>query len=93
MPIENPIQAKVHSGTSSRRRLPLFLTLAALVAVSLVALMSRPPVVVQGTSGCGSNPCPVDPGPRALPAGAGNFYSALTPNQQSITTRLTQIFT
>jgi len=86
MPIENPIQAQVHSGSSSRRRLPLFLTLAALVAVSLVALMSRPPVV-HGTVTA------TDPGPRPLPAGAGNFYSALTPNQSSITTRLTQIFT
>jgi CxxC motif-containing protein (DUF1111 family) len=85
MRIENPIQA--HSGASSRRRLPLFLTLAALVAVSLAALMLRPPAVVHGTVTA------TDPGPRPLPAGAGNFYSALTPNQNSITTRLTQIFT
>ena len=57
------------------------------MAVSLAALMSRPPAVglwlVAGH----------DAGPRPLPAGAGTFYKALTPNQQSITTRLTQIFT
>jgi CxxC motif-containing protein (DUF1111 family) len=82
---DSPSQA--HSGSSSRRRLPIFLTLAALVAVSMAALMSRPPVVVHGTVTA------TDPGPRPLPAGAGNFYTALTPNQSAITTRLTQIFT
>ncbi len=82
---DSPSQA--HSGSNSRRRLPIFLTLAALVAVSLAALMSRPPAVVHGSS------LATDPGPRPLPAGAGTFYKALTPNQQSITTRLTQIFT
>src|ERR1700689_4952260 len=93
MPIDNsPIQA--HSGSKSRRGLPIFLTLAALVAVSMAALMTRPAAVVHGQAGaCGANPCPVDPGPRPLPANAGNFYSALTPNQSAITTRLTQIFT
>jgi CxxC motif-containing protein (DUF1111 family) len=86
MRIENsPMQA--HSGSKSRRRLPLYLSAAALLAVSLAALMSRPPVTVHGSS------LAVDPGPRPLPAAAGNFYSALTPNQNSITTRLTQIFT
>jgi CxxC motif-containing protein (DUF1111 family) len=64
------------------------------MVLSLAALMSRPPVVVHGqSSACGSNPCPVDPGPRPLPANAGTFYPALTANQKSITTRLTQIFT
>jgi CxxC motif-containing protein (DUF1111 family) len=93
MPIDNsPIQA--HSGFKSRRGLPIFLTLVALVAISMAALMTRPAAVVHGQSGaCGANPCPVDPGPRPLPANAGNFYSALTPNQNAITARLTQIFT
>jgi CxxC motif-containing protein (DUF1111 family) len=86
MRIENsPMQA--HSGSKSRRRLPLYLSAALLLAVSLAALMSRPPVTVLGSS------LAVDPGPRPLPAAAGNFYTALTPNQSSITTRLTQIFT
>ncbi len=82
---DSPIQA--HAGSKSRRHLPLYLATAALLAVSLAALMSRPPVVVHGTVTA------TDPGPRPLPAAAGNFYSALTANQSSITTRLTQIFT
>ena len=49
MPIENsPIQA--HAGSKSRRHFPLYLATGALLAVSLAALMSRPPVVVHGTS-------------------------------------------
>src|SRR6202030_1692171 len=60
---------------------------AALLALSLGALMSRPPVVVRGSSTA------TDPGPRPLPAAAGSFYTALTSNQHAVTTRLTQIFT
>src|SRR5260370_2857782 len=82
---DSPIQA--HAGSKSRRHLPLYLATAALLAVSLAALMSRPPVVVHGTVTA------TDPGPRPLPAAAGHFYSSLTANQSSITTRLTQIFT
>ena len=82
---DSPIQA--NSGTSSRRRLPLYLAAALLLAVSLAVLMSRPPVVVHGSSTA------TDPGPRPLPAAAGSFYSTLTANQNAITRRLTQIFT
>src|SRR5579863_8080613 len=74
------------SGMNSRRRVPYYLALALLLVASAAVLMSRPPVV-HGT------PQAVDPGPRPLPADAGNFYSTLTPNQNAITTRLTQIFT
>src|SRR5256885_16876189 len=81
----SPMQA--NAGSAPRRRLPLYLATAALLAVSLGVLLSRPPVVVRGSSTA------IDPGPRPLPAAAGSFYSALTPNQSSITTRLTQIFT
>jgi CxxC motif-containing protein (DUF1111 family) len=74
------------SGMKSRRRVPYYLALALLLVASGAVLMSRPPVV-HGT------PQAIDPGPRPLPADAGNFYSTLTPNQNAITTRLTQIFT
>jgi CxxC motif-containing protein (DUF1111 family) len=75
-----------HSGSKSRRRIPYYLALALLLVASAAVLMTRP-VVVHGSS------LAVDPGPRPLPADAGNFYSNLTPNQNAITTRLTQIFT
>src|SRR4051794_3356674 len=80
----SPIQT--NSGNNSRRRVPYYLALSLLMIASLVALMTRPAVVHGGALA-------VDPGPRPLPANAGNFYSALTSNQHSITTRLTQIFT
>jgi CxxC motif-containing protein (DUF1111 family) len=53
---------------------------------SVAALIARP-ATVHGA------PLAVDPGPRPLPADAGNFYSNLTANQSAITHRLTQIFT
>ena len=74
------------SRSASRRRMAYFLALGLLVAASLGALMTRP-AVVHGSS------LAVDPGPRPLPANAGNFYSTLSANQNAITTRLTQIFT
>jgi len=77
---------QAHSGSRSRQRVTILLTLAVLVAVSLAALMSRPPVV-HGTV------MATDPGPRPLPADAGSFYPTLTANQQAIEHRLTQIFT
>ena len=82
---DSPMQTSPRS--NSRRHLFLYLATAALLTVALAALMSRPPVVVHGTVTA------TDPGPRPLPANAGAFYSALTANQNSITTRLTQIFT
>jgi CxxC motif-containing protein (DUF1111 family) len=69
-----------------RRSVPYYAALALLLAASAAVLLSRP-TVVHGT------PQAVDPGPRPLPADAGNFYSTLTPNQNAVTTRLTQIFT
>jgi CxxC motif-containing protein (DUF1111 family) len=69
-----------------RRRVPFYLAMALLLATSGAALMLRP-AVVHGT------PLAVDPGPRPLPADAGNFYSTLNANQNAITHRLTQIFT
>ena len=75
-----------HSGSKSRRHIPYYLALALLLVASAAVLMTRP-VVVHGSS------LAVDPGPRPLPADAGNFYSNLTPNQNAITLRLTQIFT
>ncbi len=69
-----------------RRRVPFSLALALLLAASGAALMLRP-AVVHGT------PLAVDPGPRPLPADAGNFYSTLNANQNAITHRLTEIFT
>ncbi len=74
------------SENKSRRHVPYYLALALLLAVSAAVLMTRP-VVVHGSS------LAVDPGPRPLPADAGNFYSNLTKNQSAITQRLTQIFT
>jgi len=75
-----------NSGVKSRRRVPYYLALALLLVASAAVLMSRP-TVVHGSS------LATDPGPRPLPADAGNFYSTLTPQQNAITTRLTQIFT
>jgi len=80
----SPIQS--NSGSNSRRRVPYILALALLLAVSLAILMTRPAVVHGGVLA-------VDPGPRPLPADAGNFYSTLNTNQKNITNRLTQIFT
>ena len=71
---------------NSRRWLPFYIMAALLLAGSLAILISRPPVVR-------GNVTATDPGPRPLPADAGNFYSNLTPDQQDITKRLTQIFT
>jgi CxxC motif-containing protein (DUF1111 family) len=84
---------QTNSGSSSGRRISIFVTVALLMVVSMVALMSRP-AVVKGSS-CPISPCPTasDPGPRPLPAAAGTFYPALTANQAAIGTRLTQIFT
>ncbi len=88
--------------SSPRRRLPLFITLGLLVAVSAGFMMWQPTTVAHGATkksknanSCPITPCPtaVDPGPRALPANAGAFFSTLTANQNAITTRLTQIFT
>jgi CxxC motif-containing protein (DUF1111 family) len=75
-----------HSGNSSRRRVPYYLAVALLLVASAAVLMSRP-AVVHGSA------LAVDPGPRPLPADAGNFYSTLNANQNAVTTRLTQIFT
>jgi len=88
-------QVQNNSGTNSRRRVPYLVALALLLVGSLAALMSRPAVVHGSGGSCPVLPCPTatDPGPRPLPAAAGNFYSTLTTNQNSITTRLTQIFT
>src|SRR5258708_37244589 len=80
-----PIQA--HAGYKSRRHLPLYLATAALLAVSLAALMSRPPVVVHGTVTA------TDPGPRPLPAAAGNFFLAVAAHQSFIPTPLPELFT
>jgi len=91
---ESSSQARARS--TSRRRLPVFIAMAALVAVSMGVLMSHPATVHGGRGlSCTPSPCPTasDPGPRPLPAASGNFYTALTPNQNAITTRLTQIFT
>jgi CxxC motif-containing protein (DUF1111 family) len=75
-----------HSGSKSRRRVALGISLAVLLVTSLAVLMTRPPVV-HGSS------LAVDPGPRPLPAAAGTFYSGLTTNQHAVTNRVTQIFT
>src|SRR5215471_12535537 len=80
----SPIQT--NSGSNSRRRVPYILALALLLAASLAILTTRP-AVVHGSA------LAVDPGPRPLPANAGNFYTTLNANQKNITTRLTQIFT
>ena len=86
----------------SRSSLPLLLTFGLLLAASATILMWHPATVVHGsqrihgaTDSCPITPCPTatDPGPRALPADAGAFYTALNTNQNAITTRLTQIFT
>jgi CxxC motif-containing protein (DUF1111 family) len=84
---------QTNSGSSSRRRISIFVTVALLMALSMAALMSRP-AVVKGSS-CPISPCPTatDPGPRPLPAAAGAFFTTLTKNQSAIGTRLTQIFT
>lgn len=89
---ENPMAAK--SG-KTRRILVLSLAAVVMVVVGLAALMLHPATVVHGSGSCPVLPCPtaVDPGPRPLPADAGNFYSTLTANQNAITTRLTQIMT
>lgn len=80
----SPLQ--VSSGTSSRRHGLYYIALALLLMASVAALIARP-ATVHGA------PLAVDPGPRPLPADAGNFYSNLTANQSAITHRLTQIFT
>lgn len=84
--VSSQVLSKAQPGVRSRRFAPYFLALAILLVASAAVLMSRP-AVVHGQS------LATDPGPRPLPADAGNFYSALTPNQLAITQRLTQIFT
>ncbi|HEV2397347.1 MAG TPA: di-heme oxidoredictase family protein [Candidatus Sulfotelmatobacter sp.] len=74
------------SAKSSRRLMGFCIALGLLIAASLAIIISHPPTVH-------GQVIAVDPGPRPLPANAGNFYSTLTANQNSITTRLTQIFT
>jgi len=88
---DSPMQTNLGSGT--RRRLPVFLTFAAMLVLSAGALLYHPGKVVHGQASCGSSGCPTDPGPRPLPAAAGGFFTTLTPNQSAVTTRLTQIFT
>jgi CxxC motif-containing protein (DUF1111 family) len=80
------VTSKDQSGVRSHRFAPYYFALAILLVLSAAALMSRP-AVVHG------QPLATDPGPRPLPADAGNFYSALTADQLAITQRLTQIFT
>ena len=75
-----------NAGSTPSRTPYYLLALTLLLAASLGILMARP-VTVHGSS------LAVDPGPRPLPAAAGNFYSTLSANQNAITTRLTQIFT
>jgi CxxC motif-containing protein (DUF1111 family) len=82
---DSPMQA--HSGSGSRRRLPLYVGAALLLVLSLGALMARPGVVVHGQA------LATDPGPRPLPAASGSFYPALTASQKAVEARLTQIFT
>ena len=84
--VSSQVLSKAQPGVRSRRFAPYFFALAILLVASAAVLMSRP-AVVHGQS------LATDPGPRPLPADAGNFYSALTPNQLAITQRLTQIFT
>lgn len=80
----SPLQRS--SGTSSRRHGLYYIALALLLVASVAALIARP-ATVHGAA------LAVDPGPRPLPADAGNFYSNLTADQSAITHRLTQIFT
>jgi len=95
MQTSNVSQVRNNAGNNSRRRVPYFVAMVLLLAGSFAVLMARPTKVVHGSNSCPVTPCPTatDPGPRPLPADAGNFYSTLTANQSSITTRLTQIFT
>jgi len=83
-PDMTPLQES--SGKSSRRHSLYYVALGLLLAASVAALIARP-ATVHGA------PLAVDPGPRPLPADAGNFYSTLTQNQSAITHRLTEIFT
>jgi len=95
-PSEDPSQApsqaasrdagKGPAGVGSHRFVPYYFALAILLVLSAAALMSRPAVVHGAVTA-------QDPGPRPLPADAGNFYSALNADQLAITQRLTQIFT
>jgi CxxC motif-containing protein (DUF1111 family) len=75
----------------------MYFAAAALALVGAAILLGHPATVAHSQSGnnCPITPCPTatDPGPRALPAAAGNFFSTLTANQNAITGRLTQIFT
>src|SRR5580658_9991706 len=84
--VTSRVISKDQSGVRSHRFAPYYFALAILLVLSAAALMSRP-AVVHG------QPLATDPGPRPLPADAGNFYSALTADQLAITQRLTQIFT
>jgi len=79
-------QLQRNLGSTSRRRGFYYVALATLVAASVVALMSKP-AVVHGSA------LATDPGPRPLPSASGAFYSNLSSAQNSITHRLTQIFT
>jgi hypothetical protein len=88
---------EAQSGQKSGRRLTIFFAVAMLAIGGIAALMWHPVTVARGstTNLCPVTPCPtaVDPGPRPLPAAAGNFYTTLTANQNAITSRLTTIMT
>jgi CxxC motif-containing protein (DUF1111 family) len=84
--VPSPVRGKDQSRVRSRQRAAYYVALAILLAASAAVLISRP-AVVHGQS------LATDPGPRPLPADAGNFYSALTADQNAVTKRLTQIFT
>src|SRR5271165_6831439 len=87
-PSEDPSRDAMNdqSGVRSHRFAPYYFAIAILLIASAAVLMSRPAVVH-------SQSLATDPGPRPLPADAGNFYSTLNADQLAITQRLTQIFT
>lgn len=72
---------------SKNKTLVIGMMLAGLAVVSIVALTSLSASSIRGSSSA------IDPGPRPLPAAAGAFYTTLTPNQNSVTARLTTVMT